>query len=93
MTIAQSALDVRVNRPAADPSGFQWKVLDSKRQILAASTRLYASDREALHAGNVAARAILRTGRCQSTPAPIPSMNATAAARINGDSSGLIPVG
>ena len=60
MPIVANALDVRINRPASDPSGFQWKVLDRNRQVLAVSSRLYATDREALREANAKAREIYR---------------------------------
>ncbi len=55
-------LDVIVRRCASDLAAYGSRVLESDGRVLASSTRTFATEREALHDGNGAAREIRRTG-------------------------------
>jgi hypothetical protein len=55
-------LDVRVSKSATDRNRYEWRVLESDGKLIEASTLTYATDQDAMRAGNAAARKIRHLG-------------------------------
>jgi hypothetical protein len=54
-------LNVKVVRNSRDRSLYEWQVFESDGTLLQSSTQTYSNDRDALRAGNAAARAIRKS--------------------------------
>ena len=67
-TEAYRLLDVRVLRCASDRSRFRWSVRERDGRMVETGSHSYATEAEAIRAGNAAARAIRKREQSSRSP-------------------------